>query len=304
MPIVFAAPAASPVLSPSTNPRAMKWTGFDGSVWDLGKTSGPLTLARGVRGLHMPEFDVFQSSTPLVHGADLTGYTIPPRRVVWPLNVFSHSIDEWLATYSGLFDSMHPIELGVWTVGEGDQARTLPLTYMPGGEDLAFANDPFVTGWALIGVEMLAPRPLWRGKPIRKTFYAEEAVDFIPEEPGDEYHPTPTATFATAEMTNPGNEPAYLEWIANGPHPAGTLSLGVSGAAVDVPFDVDEGAELRIDTDPAGQFATLDGVDVTQELGFQTFAPVPSRGTSSLAIASAGDGSVTAQLVPLHWRAF
>jgi len=258
-------------------------------------------MGRGVKGLHMPRFEVFKSATPLVPGTDLTGYAIPERPVYWPINFYSASIDEWRAKYSAFFRSMHPVEAGVWTVGEGADARTLPLTYDEDGS-FAFQNDPFVLGWALIGVQLIAPRPLWRGKAIRKTFTAEEPVDFIPAEPGDDYHPSPTATFTTAAIDNPGDEPAYLTWEVTGPQDE--LELGVGGAVIQVPFPVEEGSVLRIDTDPAGQFATLDGVDVTSDLGFQIFGPVPPRGTSPLTIASTGTGSVTAQLVPLYWAAF
>lgn len=301
MPIVFASPLATAPGASALLPRAMKWTGFDGSEWDLSATSGPMTMSSGVKGLHMPAFEVFNSSTPLVPGVDLTGYALPPRSVYWPLNFFSSSIDEWQAKYSGFFDSMHPVEVGVWTVGDGDSARTLPLTYQDDGS-FSFGNDPFVMGWALIGVELLAPRPLWRGTPIRRRFFAEEPVDFIPDVPGEEYFPTPIATFATATIDNPGNEPSYLTWTVEGPQAEG-LELGVAGATITVPFAVEEDSVLRIDTDPASQFATLDGVDCTAGLGFQIFAPVPARGTSPLTISLSGTGSVVAELVPLYWRA-
>ncbi|MGW9346038.1 hypothetical protein ACWGR3_31340, partial [Streptomyces albidoflavus] len=113
---------------------------------------------------------------------------------------------------------------------------------------------------------------------------------------------SPAATFQQAQIENPGNEPAYLVWTVEGP--SSDVQLGVGGALIEVPFPVPEGSKLVIDTDPAGQYATLDGVDVTRELGFQMFAPVPARGTSPLAIAAAGSGVVRAELVPLYWRAF
>ncbi|HEY9310239.1 MAG TPA: hypothetical protein VIP82_20745 [Microbacterium sp.] len=303
MPIVFAAPLAAPSGSSGFQSLFMSWTGFDGSVWDLSDPRGAVPgMGPGVKGLHMPAMTVYKSETPLVPGVDLMGYRIGERSVYWPLVFAAKNVDDWEAKYAGFFDSVHPIRPGIWTVGAGDKARTLPLTGQFAG-DYAFTRDPFGTGRALIGVELTAPRPLWRGKPIRKTFYAEADVDFIPDEPGDDYYPTPIATFAKAEIDNPGNEPAYLTWIVNGPQDTG-LELGVDGAVIEVPFPVADGSVLKIDTDPAGQFATLDEVDVTSTLGFQIFGPVPSRGTSPLTITTSGTGSVTAELVPLHWRAF
>lgn len=303
MPLVLAMPTAAPVLpGDRRRPMPMKWTGFDGSEWDLSNPDGVMSMSKGVKGLHMPPFTVFSSSTPLVPGEDLTGYAIPARPVYWPLNFYSDSIDEWHQVHGGFFRSFHPTQPGVWTVGEGDRARTLELTGVFDGS-YAFEHDPFTLGWALIGVELRAPRPLWRARAISKTFRAEAPVDFIPVEEGETYHPTPTATFATASIDNPGDEPSYLTWTVVGPQDAG-LEVGVGGATVDVPFDVAAGSVLTIDTDPAGQFASLDGVDCTEQLGFQVFAPIPARGTTALTIRSSGDGAVTAAHTPLYWAAF
>jgi hypothetical protein len=303
MPIVFAAPAAS---SGSTfgglRPRRMTWTGFDGSVWPLTR---PLAenprLQPGVQGLHMPRMDVAKSSSPLVAGVELMGYTLPEREVYWPLLFRAASAEEWAAEHGAFFDSFHPVETGVWTVGEGSTARTLPLTGVFDGS-VSFPHDPFVTGRAVIGLQLEAPRPLWRGRPIAQEFGADEGSDFIPAEGAPDFYVTPSATFQQATISNPGNEPAYLVWTVQGP--SSDVQLGVGGAIIDVPFPVPEGSTLIIDTDPAGQYALLDGIDVTRELGFQMFAPVPARGTSPLAIAAAGSGRVRAELVPLYWRAF
>lgn len=302
MPIVLAAPLTSPEGSgPLNHARAMSWTGFDGSFWDLTDVYGPMQLREGVKGLHMPPMTVFQSSTPLVPGAEIGGYSIDPRPVYWPLTFIAASSDEWRRTYADFFRSLHPTRPGVWKVGSGDDARTLPLTYTPDGGAYAFKSDPFVNGVALIGLELVATRPLWRGKAIQQEFRADEPVDFIPSGPGDVYHPSPVATFATASIMNSGDEPAFLRWTVEGP--ANALELGVAGAVIDVPFPVEEGSTLVIDTDPSAQYATLDGTDVTAQLGFQMFAPVPARGTSPLTIASGGTGSVTAELTPLYWTA-
>lgn len=302
MPIVLAAPASAPAPGLGVGAaRFMSWTGVDGSEWILCGPDAVPAMQRGVKGLHMPRMDVFESSTPLVPGADILGYSLPGRAVYWPLLFQAESPEEWQQNYSRFFRSFHPVETGVWTVGKGDNARTLPLTGTFDGS-YSFTNDPFVTGWALIGLELYAPRPLWRGKEIRQSFFADGPVDFIPGEPGDEYYPSPVASFATATIDNPGDEPAYLLWTVEGP--ASELELGVDGAVIEVPFDLDEGDELIIDTDPAGQYATLNGEDVTTELGFQVFGPVPARGTSPLTITSAGAGSVSAVLVPLYWMAY
>ena len=301
MPIVFGAPLAAPVIpAPTLVPRKMTWTGFDGSVWDLSATDGPMVMAPGVKGLHMPPFNVFQSSTPLVPGVELTGYEIPARSVYWPINFYSESVDEWQATYAGFFNSIHPVEPGVWRVGEDDDARELPLTGVFDGS-LAFQNDPFVLGWALIGVELFAPRPLWRGQAKRVPFTLGTGTAFIGESGGPPFHIEKATSFARAQIENVGDEPAYITWTLQGP--LTDVTVGVGGALVDVP-DIADGDVLVIDTDPASQYATLNGADFNESLGFQVFAPVPGNSKSGLSIAAAGTGTVEAALVPLFWRAF
>lgn len=304
MPIVFAAPAASAGAGAFQAPsRPMTWTGFDGSYWQLTRPAAVNPrMAPGVKGLHMPRFDVYESSTPLVPGVDLTGYSLGKRSVYWPMLFRAPNADAWAREHGAFFDSFHPVETGVWTVGAGDDARTLPLTGVFDGS-FSFRHDPFVQHWALIGIELSAPRPLWRGKPITRRFGADDPVDFIPAEPGDDYFLSPVATFSRAQIPNPGNEPAYLTWTIHGPHPAG-VQVGVGGAVIEVPFAVPNGSQLAIDTDPAGQFATLDGDDVTADLGFQMFGPVPPRGESPLTIATGGTGRIDASVTPLYWRAF
>lgn len=304
MPIVFAAPlssAASVEVAP-TLPRRMTWTGADGSVWPLTRPQATIPRMRpGVKGLHMPEFKVQESDTPLVHGVDLLGYSIPARSVYWPLLFRAASVDDWVDQHGRFFDSFHPINTGHWTVGEGLTARTLDLAGSFMG-DYRFDRDPFLNGWAVIGVELTAPRPLWRGRTIRQEYSSDEGQDFIGADKAPPLYISSSSTFLTAKIDNPGNEPAYLRWEVEGP--ATDIRLGVGTAVIEVPFPVADGSTLLIDTDPAAQYATLDGEDVTRELGFQMFAPVPAKGTTPLVIAATGSSTVAVELDPLYWRAF
>lgn len=302
MVIILARPLSQPAPAPVDLPRVMTWTGFDGSFWNLADLDGPMTMARGLRGLHMPRMDVFTSSSPLVHGVEQTGYYIPERSVYWPLNFWSESLDEWRQAYGGFFDSMHPTKPGVWRVGSGKEERSLELTGDFQG-DFEFQNDPFVLHWALIGVQLTAPRPLWRGQPVQRVFKSGEGESFFGPSGGPPFFISPRASFATAKISNPGDEPAYLKWTAEGPHDAG-LKMGVGTALIDVPFALVDGDVLIVNTDPTEQYATLNGVDCSVALGFQMFAPVDARGETELAIESTGTGAVSAALTPLFWRAF
>ncbi|MFD6699682.1 MULTISPECIES: hypothetical protein [unclassified Microbacterium] len=304
MVLILASPVVAPIDDvPQASAREMTWTGWDGSVWRLtGRAATIPRLMPGVKGLHFPPMSVFTSGTPLVPGVDLMGYSAQGRPVFWPLLFRAPSVDVWAEQYAAFFDSFHPVKPGVWRVGSGTDARELELTGTFDGS-IPFEHDPFMTGLAKIGLELFAARPLWRGEPIRETFGAEGTnPPFIdPATLGPPFHISATGTVTTAQITNPGDEPAYLRWTANGT--GDSLLMGVGEAIIDVPFAVPDGSVLIVDTDPRATLATLDGVDVTRELGFQMFAPVPAKGTTDLTIL-VDSGSVTAEIIPQYWRAF
>lgn len=314
MPIVLSAPVAGPSLptSPAAQlPQAMTWTGYDGSVWPLTRPAAVNPrMQPGVKGLHMPRFDVFTSATPLTHGEDVLGYWIAPRDVYWPLLFRARSVQEWESSFSAFFDSFHPVQTGVWTVGEGKTARSLPLRGAFRG-DYAFERDPFVYGRAMIGVELQAPRPLWRGQPVRRLFKPITGEPFFPEGGAPAFHISPSNGFSTASIQNPGVEPSYLTYIVDGPQH--DIELGVGDAIIQVPFPVLAGKRLVIATDPTAPFATLGdipasgepftGTDVGPQLGFQLFAPVPPRGVTPITVQGLGAGPIAVELTPLYWTA-
>ncbi|MDT3343880.1 hypothetical protein [Microbacterium aquilitoris] len=302
MGIVFAAAVRKPSQSEVFDGQFMSWTGFNGEVFALTADDSNPAMQRGVQGLHMPQMVVRSSSSPLTHGEELISYHIPTRPVFWPLIFQARAAADWRTRHASFFDSIDPHFEGEWTVGKGENARRLSLVGSFDGNH-PFQVDPFVTGYAIIGLELSAPQPLWRGPRLRRTFLGAEArADFIPDKPGDIYYLSSSSPFTLASIDNPGNEPAYLTWTVNGP--LTSIRLGVGGAIIEVAFPVPSGSSLTIDTDPAAQFALLDGRDVTADLGFQLFGPVPVGGTSPLLIQAEGTGSVVTELTPLYWRAY
>lgn len=304
MVIIFSSPVTvEQVPAANWSPFPMTWTGWDGSVWPLvGPTARNPRLGRGVKGLHMPRFAVQKSKSVLVPGADIDGYSIDERAVFWPVLFRAADPETWLAEHGAFFDSFHPVKTGVWTVGEGTDARTLPLRGEFDGSHI-FDRDPVLSLWSMIGLELEAPRPLWRGQTLRQRFENGESVPFIdPVDGAPPFHISNGQSFATASVMNPGDEPAYMKHTMTGP--LDLIEIGFGEALITVPFAVAGGATLIIDTDPASRFATLDGVDVTRDLGFQMFAPVPAKGETPLTLTATGEGSVTVEITPLYWRAF
>lgn len=304
MPIIFSTAVTAEEVPPADwAPLPMTWTGWDGSVWPLvGSNAGNPRLGRGVKGLHMPKFSVQKSQSILVPGVDIEGYSIDERAVFWPMLFRALDAETWLAQHGALFDSFHPVKTGTWTVGSGRDARTLALRGdFDGGH--VFDRDPVLSLWAMIGVELEAPRPLWRGRSIKQRFSNAAGVPFIdPETGAPPFHISRGGSFTSAAVSNPGDEPAYMVHTMDGP--LDVVQIGIGESLIEVPFPIADGEQLIIDTDPASRFATLDGVDVTRELGFQMFAPVPAKGTTPLTLTAVGAGAVTVELTPLYWRAF
>lgn len=304
MVILLATPPVTPFVENNVVQKH-KWVGWDGSVWSLHDgTQGVALEGRGLVGLHNPPIQKFYSEARAVPGARVRGSRAGVRPVKWPLLVASDRrvASEWQAIQDAFFNSIHPEKPGVWTVTTGRTVRSLRLTGVYTG-DPGYMHDPLLFRWAQYDVELEATQPFWEGEPVTAgPFDAGTPVDFIPEEGAPSFHLSGSSTFEKAKVTNPGDVPVYPVWEVRGPLDDVTMTL--DGRTITVPFAVGSGERLCINTDPRNLSVTLDSVDYRQELGFQQYAPVPAKGTSSLVITGTGAGSVTAKLTPLYFRAF
>lgn len=298
--------------SPSSPPPApvspwfgldMEWVGADGSVWQLTDwATGVFLDADALEGLHFPQIAPFSSESRAVPGRRLRGWRATARSVFWPVWIFADSSAEWLGRYRDFFNTVHPDRPGRWTVRADGSERHLDLTGVF-RTSYAYSRDPLMAGWGKYGVTFEASQPYWSGKDVERGPWSTAApVDFFESGGSPDFHIMPKATFGSATIDNPGDVDAYPVWTAIGPLSA--LELGVGGRIIDVPFSVSDGDVLVIDTDPRNQTATLDGVDVSETLGFQSFAPVPSGNEVPLHVEATGSGSVSCALTPLYFRAF
>lgn len=281
----------------------MTWTGADGSVWDLlDWRSGICLLLDGVTGLHNPTITKYQSRSRAVPGHRNRGWRAESRDVFWPLYFYGDGSDEWLDVYARFFATVHPERAGVWAVTAGTQTRRLSLTGVFDSEH-QFARDPYLDGWATIPVELEPAQPFWEGDPVTAGPFSagDGEIDFIDDEDGaPSFHISPAATFASATIANPGDVESYLIWTITGP--LDSVEVGVGDVTATVPFEIESDEVLRIDTDPRNVAATLNGVDVTAELGLVEFDPVPAGGSAALTIVASGEGSVQGTLTPLFFR--
>jgi hypothetical protein len=203
---------------------------------------------------------------------------------------------------------MRPEKTGVWTVKHPSGAeRHLDLRFSNDG-DGTFNQDPVLSGWNNYGITLTAGQPFWRAAPIKREWTAGGALPFYPAGTGDGYTISPSTTLDSSAMPNPGDVDAYPVWEVHGP--TTTAQVGVAGRNITIPFAVDAGKVLVIDTSPQQQSATLydagytNPVDRTADLGIANFVPVPADSVTTTTLSLSGAGKVSLILTPLYLRAW
>lgn len=296
-------PVAPPVPVNQWQGATVTWIGADGSVWDLGAGLGGVVLENeGTEGLHNPILTKFSSKSRVVPGNKNRGWRAEPREVFWPVLVFSgESADEWKSTYGSFFSSIHPENPGIWRYGHGGTFRELELTgtYDDGH---AFAHDPLIFGWEKFGVTLEAEQPYWAADAITLGPWRQpESGQFFGESGAPDFFISSSTEIGRAFITNPGDVEAWLTWTAVGP--LSDIEIGIGDAVASIPISLSEGETLVIDTDPRHQSGTLDGVDVTKQLGLLPYAAIPPGGNIEIVVEAGGLGEISASLRPLYFRA-
>jgi hypothetical protein len=276
----------------------MTWTGWDGSVWSLSDSQHGTVMLPGVRGLNMPGVTHYTTTNANLPGARWRGHTTDVREVFWPIQIYSNTGSvEWLARDRAFWKTMRPEKTGTWSVIQPDgQSRSLKLRFQDDGTQ-TFDTDPAIVGWTNYGITLQAEEPYWAGPSEIRSWTAGNAVPFFPN-----LTISPGGTLASAQIVNPGDVDIWPVWKIHGP--STTAQVGLNGRLITVPFTVNAGQVLTIDTSPRVQTAMLDGVDRTADLGTVDFAPIPADGTTTLSLSMTGTGSISATITPLYLRAW
>lgn len=289
-------------------PMEHTWTGWDGSEWDLtGSRSTGVYLRPGVRGLNMAEVVPYLSELAGVNGSQYRGHRLTRASVFWPLSLWHDgNSQDWIDYDSAFWRTMQPGKLGTWTVRQpSGAARHLRLQFASDG-DHAIDWDPGQMGWTQYGVYLRADQPLWEGDPVVRSWEPQESQPFFGGDLGGGFGPpfyiSSGQTLANARMDNPGDVEAWPVWTITGP--VDTVSVGVAGRTVTVPFPLLEGESLVIDTRPTEQTAFKGTTELTSSLGAADFAPIPAGDSRPLSLSMVGAGRVEARLVPLFLRAW
>jgi len=244
--------------------------------------------------------------------------------VFWPVHIYSDGGSiEWMLRDRAFWSTMDPEDIGVWTVTHPDgNHRSLRLRFVSDGDKVR-DHDPMKRGWDSYGITLVAEQPFWEGPPEVRSFAGQAPPLPFFEPTGPQVVNIASAySVANASMDNPGDVESYPRWFIEGP--ADTASVGVGSQVVDVPFAVDEGQSLVIESDPDLIGATLydiapgsegkkpsdrvvgvdlvNPVDKTPDLGEADFAAIPAGTAVPLSLTLVGLGKVEAQLPTLYRR--
>lgn len=304
MPIILSSPPVAPPTAPNQwQGMSVVWFGADGSVWDLGiGTEGAVLENEGTEGLHNPMVTKFSSSSRVVPGSRQRGWRTETREVFWPVFVYSNeNSDEWKARYRDFFKSIHPEIPGRWRIGHGGTFRELELRGVF-KDPHAFQHDPLIFGWEKFGVTLEAEQPYWSGEALQLGPWRQpETGQFFGASGAPDFFISSSTEIGRATISNPGDVEAWMTWTCVGP--LSDIEIGIGGTVAAVPFDLADGEVLVIDTDPRHQSGTLDGVDVTKELGLLRYGAIRPGSDVEVHVEAGGAGSISATLTPLYFRA-
>jgi hypothetical protein len=299
------------------------WTGWDGSVWNVGARRFG-TFIKAARGLDTPPpFQRFTSRSASAPGTRYLGSRADEREVFWRLRTYSPAGSQaWIDRDRAFWRTLNPRRPGVWTVRQAS-GEERHLTCRFAQAESTVDTDPSRTGWGRYEVFLVAEDPFWRGAPILRSWRPSSPVGFFGESGGPPFHISSGSALVNATITNPGDEPSHPVWVVHGP--VDSVSVGLADGAVDVPFAVPDGQALVVDTRPARQIAEMidappagssvqdlvdwiaahPGTDRTRDLGATTrFRPVPAGKSVPLTLSMVGAGSVSMLLTPHYHRAW
>jgi hypothetical protein len=285
--------------------------GVDGRQWDLLDPTSPVSLSKGLGGLHLPHVTQQFIESVGKPGKRWVGSQISARS--FNMNILIG--DQFPPYRTG--DNWRFLDGLFWNGLSTDQMATLIFNgerklYFRLDEDneFDFIKDPALHGKAVYPVACIADWPLWQSDELTTTF------PWAPD-PGTNYYGgatgvgppfiiSPASLFSSAMISNPGDFPAWPTWTLRGQ--AGTVSVGVGNSIITLPFGLNDGDVVIVNTEE--ETITDDqGNNLWPLMGFAPIdlAPIPPGDLVPIRIgmenAKAG-ASITISLTPQYRRAW
>jgi hypothetical protein len=287
----------------------MKWIGADGSEWTLSDATDGTVMMPGVRGMAMPPIVHHRAVHASVPGARWRGLHVDVREVFWPLQVYTGAgSDAWVIKDRAFWQTMDPQQTGTWVVTTPDgQTRSIELRFADDSQ-VTFDHDVVLDGWSAYGINLVAEQPFWEGDSVTGAWRATSPAPFFPASGGPGLTISSGGDLTEAAIKNPGDVETYVVWRIYGPITSAVV--GINGRNITVPFTVDAGKVLEIDTSPTAQtamYGSVGGALTTDKTGLLTnivFAPLPAKKTSKLSLTAVGGGSIEATFTPRYYRAW
>lgn len=289
----------------------VKWTGWDGSEWDLTdyRPHRLALMADGIAGLLWPEFSAQVTTSPAMHGQRLQGVATLPRSVWFQVHIWGKDSEDFLDMFTRFTRSWSPLKPGVLAITAGGHTRSIRLRLAP--EAMTLDRDPVWRGRMSLPIAAVADDPFWvAGWSEGDWGGGEDTHDFLSDTTGQLFWISPSQTFATATMANPGDEPAWPVWEVTATSAAFTGTITVDDGQIGLPT-IAAGKTLIIDTDPARGYADLGHLDGNGVFVFEMEAdgilnpydprPIPVGEAVPVGFDLTGPGRVSARMQARHW---
>jgi hypothetical protein len=283
--------------------------GVDGSTWHLMDLASPAHLLGGMGGLHLPPATNRWAQTARGSGRRWKGSVLDARRFHMAVRVGDpyppfRIGDEW-RTLDGQFWDALSTDASATLVMNGQRRLAFRLD---DDNDFDFPKDPALLGKAAYTIGCIADRPEWTGAPVEASFNFAPTV-------GANYYGTgegPPFVISTPDITrhatisNIGDLPAYPVWRIIGP--ATTAVVGVGDRLVTIPFALQAGQQVIIDTE-AQTIVDGTGISLWPSMGSTPvdFAPVPPGGNVEITIGledGTSSSEIQVSLTPRYRRAW
>ena len=238
----------------------------DGTEWEVSAPRTGVFLTRdGITGMDDPQWDIFTSDSPVLHGSRFHGYRAPEREVVLPIYLYHDGGSAaWTARYRAFKAWLSPRHVIQWRVEhpESGEGRTLHMRYVDSGNPTA-TLDHRQRGWKLMNLHFVADeRPFWEGDAISRSWRQAEPVDFFDPDGSPPFHVSQSALLGEATVHNPSDEPVWPVWTADDGD-FDSVTVGVDGRVVQAPIEVRQ--PQPVDVAVNGDGSSTDGRSVVGE---------------------------------------